>query len=74
MTGNNLNILFTRHAVEQMLEGAVSTEDVREILLKGVKFGPNRKGSLHARMMGIEVVYTREGDVYRIVTVFHSRK
>jgi len=56
-----------------MLERGVSKDEVREILLKGVKFGPDSKGSLHARMFGVEVVYARADSIYRIITVFRPR-
>jgi len=68
-----LELQFTKHALEQMLERGVSKDEVREILLKGVKFGPDSKGSLHARMFGVEVVYARADSIYRIITVFRPR-
>ena len=68
-----MELQFTKHALEQMLERGVSKDEVREILLKGVKFGPDKKGNLHARMFSVEVVYARADSIYRIITVFRSR-
>ncbi|MBI1971681.1 MAG: DUF4258 domain-containing protein [Candidatus Aenigmarchaeota archaeon] len=68
-----MELQFTKHALEQMLERGVSKYDVREILLKGVKFGPDSKGSLHARMYGIEVVYVKSEGVYRVITIFRLK-
>ncbi len=68
-----MELQLTKHALEQMLERGVSKDEIREILLKGVKFGPDKKGNFHARMFGVEVVYVRSVNIYRIVTVFRSR-
>ncbi len=68
-----MELQLTKHALEQMLERGVSKDEIREILLKGVKFGPDKKGNFHARMFGVEVACIRSGSVYRIATVFRPR-
>ncbi len=68
-----MEVLFTKHAVEQMLERGVSKEDMKDILLKGAKFGHDKEGNMHARMLGIEVVYRKQEQTYRVITVFRSR-
>ena len=69
-----MEFIFTRHATEQIMERGVSKDEAKEIILKGVKFGPDKKGNMHARMFGVEVVYNKKNQTYRIVTVFRTKE
>lgn len=65
-----MRFIYTRHAVEKMLEPGVSRREVEEAVARGMKFGPDSRGHFHARMAGVEVVYARAGEETRVITVF----
>jgi len=53
-----------------MMRRGISTDEVKEIILKGLKFGPNSRGLMHARMYETEVVYDKKDQTYKIITLF----
>lgn len=65
-----MRFAYTRHATKKMTELGVSRTEVEGAILRGMKFGPDSRGLMHARMGGLEVVYDRVGDLSRVVTVF----
>jgi len=56
-----------------MLKRAVSKVQVEKIVVKGMKFGPDKQSNMHARMGNIEVVFRRKGDRVRVITVMEVR-
>lgn len=66
--------IFSKHAIDRMFVRGISKEEVKEILLKGAKFGPNSRGLMHSRLYGIEVVYDKKNDTYKIVTLFRVKE
>jgi hypothetical protein len=60
--------------MDRMFVRGVSREEVKEIVLKGAKFGLDSKGLMHSRLYGIEVVYDKKNDTYKIVTLFRAKE
>jgi len=60
--------------MDRMFVRGVSKEEVKEIVLKGAKFGPNSRELMHSRLYGIEVVYDKKNDTYKIVTLFRVKE
>ena len=69
-----MHFIFTAHAMDRMFARGVSKEEVKEIVLKGAKFGPNSRGLMHSRLYEIEVVYDKKDSTYRIVTLFRVKE
>lgn len=60
---------YTLHALDRMLKRAIPKVQVEKTVMKGMKFGPDKEGNMHARMGYVEVVFRRKGDRVRIITV-----
>jgi len=56
-----------------MIEKGLTKEEIKEFVIRGMKFGPNSRNLMHARMHGVEVVFDRKNETVRIVTVFYNR-
>lgn len=68
-----IKFVFTKHAVVRMIEKGLVKEEIKEFVIRGMKFGPNSRNLMHARMHGVEVVFDRKNETVRIVTVFYNR-
>ncbi len=68
-----IKFAFTKHAVVRMVEKGLTKDEIKEIVIKGMKFGPNSRNLMHARMRGVEVVFDRENKTVKIITVFYNR-
>ena len=69
-----IEIRYTKHAVEKMQELGITVNEVKQAMIKGLKFGPNSRGCMHTRLNLIEVVYDRRNNVCSIVTVYWVRR
>ncbi len=63
---------FTRHSLEKMDGLGVSKEEVKQIIMQGMKWKEQLVEKWHAQMMGIEVVFTKEDGVVTIITVYRT--
>lgn len=65
-----MEFIFTRHSKIKMGQLGYTAEDVKEAIIKGMKFGPDSRGNAHSRLGVLEVVFRRENNSVVIITVF----
>lgn len=68
-----IKFVFTKHAVVRMMEIGLSKGEIKEIVMRGMKFGPDSRNLMHARMQGVEVVFDRKHETVRVITIFYKR-
>ncbi len=63
-------LIFTKHAIEKMDGVGVDKEEVKRVLAEGMKWKEEGKNRLHARMGGLEVVWTKDEEATIVITVY----
>ena len=67
-----IKILYSKHALEKMDAYGIQRQEVYSIIERGMKWKEKDADKYHARMAGVECVFTKKEDTLFVVTVYPS--
>ena len=69
-----IKIVFTKHALEKRIDYGWDENEIKQVIIKGMKWKENDTEKWHANMAGIECVFIKEEDTLIIITVYPGGK